>query len=239
MRIAVCDDIPFWAERVTACINNWAHERRVKVQIRQCISGEDVLFEMEKSGDFAVVFMDMKLKGISGVDAAKKIKERNPWTSVVFVTCYERYHSEALRFRPVYFLSKPIVQKEVFDLMDKITETHREFSEIYNFKYKHINYHIALRRVLYFVSEGRKIKILLETGEEYSWYETLNEVEEQLQRFRNHFVRIHQSYLVNSMHVERYRQEEVILTNKEILPVSRKRKEALTRLHIERLSSWN
>ena len=239
MRIAVCDDVPFWAERVSECIENWAHERGVNVNVTKCISGEEVLFEMEVSGDFTVVFMDVRLKGMSGMDTTQRIRERDPWVSVVFVTSHDKYCKEMFRFSPVHFMEKPVIQKKTSDIMDKVVEERRYFYGIFDFKYNHRNYHIALDGVLYFVSEGRTVKILLESGEEYTLYGKLSKVEKYLQRFRNCFIRIHQSYLVNSVHVERYHRKTVVLRNKVRLPVSRNRREAVTRFHSEYLAMRN
>lgn len=72
LRIAVCDDIPFCAERLAGSIAAWSGERRAMIQIMKFQSGEEILFEIENSGDFTAVFLDVELNGIAALKQQKE-----------------------------------------------------------------------------------------------------------------------------------------------------------------------
>ena len=63
LRIAVCDDIPRYTEDLANIIGSWSDVRGIHVQLKKFVSGEDLLFDLECAGDFAAVFMDIKLSG--------------------------------------------------------------------------------------------------------------------------------------------------------------------------------
>lgn len=238
MRIAVCDDIQFHAERLAGYIADWAWEHRIAAQIMKFQSGEEILFEIENSGDFAAVFLDIKLTGMDGVETAARIREQNRFVSIVFVSQYDAYYGKVLKDGyPVLFLDKPVVREEAFQRLDWVMEQQRYIFESFQFRYNHHTYTISLHEVLYFVSEGRTVRILLETGKEYRVYDKLDDIEGMLRFYRNPFVRIHQSYLVNGFQIEKCHCRMVMLRNNDSLPVSRGRKEDLMQFHMQHLAN--
>lgn len=237
LRIAVCDDIPFCTERLAGSIAAWSKERGTMIQIMKFRSGEEILFEIENSGDFAAVFLDIKLSGISGIETAEKLWEQNRFVHIVFVSQYDTYFKEMFRgMHPVQFLEKPAGRGRIFRIMDLIDEQQKYVYENFQFQYNHHIYSINLREVMYFVSERRTVRILLMTGREYRLYDKLDKVERMLKSYKNHFVRIHQSYLVNSLYIEYYHRRRVMLRNKDILPISRSRKNEVVRFQMALLA---
>lgn len=237
LRIAVCDDIPFCTERLAGSIAAWSKERRAMIQIMEFQSGEEILFEIESSGDFSAVFLDIELSGINGVETAERIRKQNRFTSIVFVSQYDSYFKEIFRdLYPVQFLEKPVKRGKVFRILDQLEEQQRYVYENFQFQYNHHIYSINLREVLYFVSERRMVHIRLETGEEYRLYDKLDEIERMLKSYRNPFVRIHQSYLVNGFQIDHYYGRGVTLRNKDFLPISRSRKNEVERFQMAYLA---
>ena len=85
LRIAVCDTAPAKVERLAGYLDIWSHERRITTQLMSCRSGEEIFFEMEISGDFAVVFTGTELSGMNGIETARGIRRLNRLTGIVFI----------------------------------------------------------------------------------------------------------------------------------------------------------
>ena len=237
IRIAVCDDIQFHAEKLVGYIADWAKERRIRTQVMRFQSGEELLFEIENSGDFTAAFLDIKLTGIDGIETAARIREQNRFTNVVFVSQYDTFYKKMFRERfPVLFLDKPVSKGALFQILDQVMEQQRYIYESFQFRYNHRTYTINLHEVMYFVSERRTVRILLETGKEYRLYDKLDDIEGMLRFYRNPFVRIHQSYLVNGLQIEKYHCRMVMLRNNDSLPVSRGRNADLMQFHMQHLA---
>ena len=63
-------------------------------EVSTALSGEEAL-ETMKDADFDVVFTDIKMPGMDGLEVAERIKARCPWTPVVVITGYGTEDNEA------------------------------------------------------------------------------------------------------------------------------------------------
>lgn len=63
-------------------------------QVSTALSGEEAL-ETIRETDFDVVFTDIKMPGMDGLEVAERIKARCPWTPVVVITGYGTEENEA------------------------------------------------------------------------------------------------------------------------------------------------
>ena len=63
-------------------------------EVSTALNGEDALHTMETK-DFDVVFTDIKMPGMDGLEVTERIKAKCPWTPVVVVTGYGSEENEA------------------------------------------------------------------------------------------------------------------------------------------------
>jgi len=77
--------------------------------VRTVLSGEEALNTMNES-EFDVVFTDIKMPGMDGLEVTQRIKERCPWTPVVVITGYgtEENESRAAVLGASGFVRKPL-----------------------------------------------------------------------------------------------------------------------------------
>lgn len=231
IRIGVCDGVQFYVEKLSESIKAWAELRSVDVQLEKFKSGEEVLCDVEKQGDFAAVFIDIELNGISGMETALKLREKNRLVSIAFVSRYEQSFKEMFQVYPFLFVEKPISWQRVYQTMDQIVEEQKLFNESFLFRYNRTTFHIDLKQVVYFASEKRMIKILMEDSREYAFYEKLDELEKMLSQYNHRFVRIHKSYLVNLHQIEQFHAKSIVMRNGDTLAVSRDKRNMVCQLH--------
>jgi DNA-binding NtrC family response regulator len=63
-------------------------------EVSTALSGEEALDTIENT-EFDVVFTDIKMPGMDGLEVAERIKARCPWTPVVVITGYGTAENEA------------------------------------------------------------------------------------------------------------------------------------------------
>lgn len=224
MRVAVCDDVPIHAEQLKQYIREWVAGKDFRIRLTTFKNGEEVLFDLEMEGDFVVVFMDVRLDGMSGIETAVRMREQNSQASIVFVSQYREYFDEMSRVYPFRFIGKPITRQRVYEVLDAVLREQKDSNGGFVFRYKRRTYNISLWQVSYFVSDRRRIRILMEDGRELFFYEKLDVLEERLSAYNHRFIRIHQSYLVNEQQIDSFFSDQVKIRNGDMLPISRKKR---------------
>ncbi len=67
-------------------------------------------------------FLDINLRGMTGIELAKKIKEIQPDTKVIFCTAYSEYAYDAYKMHAVGYLLKPVEAKNITETLDATTQ---------------------------------------------------------------------------------------------------------------------
>lgn len=101
MNIAICDD-----ERIFRDTLEQAIRAQLKIcSIRQFVCGEDLLRE---AADFDVIFLDIEMPGLNGMQTAEMIRKLSKEIRIVFLTSHGEFVHDAFRVRAFRYLSKPI-----------------------------------------------------------------------------------------------------------------------------------
>lgn len=159
----------------------------------------------------AVVLLDIRMPGMSGIEVARHLSALDRPPAVVFTTAYDQYALEAFDSKAVGYLLKPVRKERLVDALkhaSRLTDgtlkqlgsTGSGFAE---------REHIAARSrddlrlvpikdILYFRADQKYVTVRHSGGEELI-EESLKSLEDE---FARHFVRIHRSVLVGLAHVE-------------------------------------
>lgn len=73
--------------------------------------------------DYDVLFLDVQMPGMSGIDLVKQMKGREVMPKVVFVTAYENYAVPAFEMRAVDYLLKPFDGNRLAETIQRLRET--------------------------------------------------------------------------------------------------------------------
>jgi CheY-like chemotaxis protein len=82
--------------------------------VEKCVNAADALDKMSKK-EYDVVFTDIKMPGMSGIELAEQISIKRPWTPVVIITGYGTQDSEdrATAAGVSDFLRKPLTPEMI------------------------------------------------------------------------------------------------------------------------------
>ncbi|MDK2799580.1 MAG: two-component system, response regulator YesN [Clostridiales bacterium] len=90
--------------------------------IEQASNGKEAII---KSSTFLpdIIFMDIKMPGINGIEAAKNIKQFHPGCKIVFLTAFDYfdYAQEAVKIGVEDFIIKPATNEQVVEMVNKLT----------------------------------------------------------------------------------------------------------------------
>jgi two-component system LytT family response regulator len=219
--IAVCDD-----ENITLKINcTYINELAKKYRIDACIngfnSGEAVIEYAEKE-EIDILFMDIDMKGINGIQTASKVMKKNPRVVTIFITGHREFAYDAFTVEAFSFIVKPIEPErldrifkkailQVNDLNLRKQRTPLIITEE-NLK-KKINQGIIL-----YIERNDTQSMIVTKQSRHFVYETITSLVERLE---DNFVRISQGIVVNLSEVDQLQQNQVIMKTGERFNIGR------------------
>lgn len=222
--IAICDDDNSFAGGLEKTLCRMEKTYGLKFEIDVYQDGCSLVKEVMSGKRYDIICMDIQMREMDGVEAARQIRKLDRVVELIYVTSYDSYMKEVFEVTPSGFIVKPLNQKEFETTFCRVMRTVIGQDAYYRFRYKKEEYKLLIRNILYFTSDLRKTYIV-EEGGRYMEYRKLNDISKNLGQENGMFVRIRKSYLVNYRHIVRFSYDTVKLSNGEVLPVSSHRKQ--------------
>ena len=221
LRIAVCDDEPYARKRIQGLLESCLDRRAISYRITLYSSGKEFLGQRENLTGFDVVFLDINMEELDGIQTARQIRSLHSDTVLVFITSYIHYALEGYGVNAVRYLLKETLDTALEECVDAILERMR--ISCVTFSFLQGEKKLYTDHLLYVESKGHKsIFYYLENGRGiYEIYEKLDRIEEKLEGFG--FLRAHKSYLVNGRHIRQICNYRILLDTGEEIPVPRSR----------------
>ncbi|WP_300277416.1 LytR/AlgR family response regulator transcription factor [Peptacetobacter sp.] len=226
--IGICDDELEVRDTIKKSIIEIMKDDTTEYQIKEFSSGDDVIKYISSDNEIDILFLDIQMNGLDGMETARKLREYDKTTEILFVTSIESKISEAFEVRAFRFIKKP-VQYEVIEknLKECVIEITRKRGCFLKIKTETGFRKIYSRDIVYIEVLNRVIKIYTKEDKfEYrgTLEETMNNLEKQL------FVQCHRSYVVNIIYIKEIGNKDIIMKDGSIVPISRsKYKEVMNR----------
>lgn len=228
MKIAVVDDNPKDGGRIKQYIERYALEQDQRFQVFLYASGLDFLDDMERN--FDVVFMDIEMPHLDGIETARKMRERDDTTILIFITNLAQYAIHGYEVNAIEFMVKPVGYYNFSDKMTKALRfVKRNEEKVMLFKNSDTVAKIPVSQILYL--EKDKNYIIFHTGQgEFRERGSMAEMEEKLAGAG--FSKCIAGCLVNLRHVSRMEKDLVWVGNTS-LPLSRAQKKQFAKEFVD------
>ena len=222
LRIAICDDSAEARMTLRAALERALERRRMEGLFFEFSTGEGLLHWMERrAGELELVFLDIEMRGMDGMDAARRLREMDRNLQLVFVTGYDKYVYAGYGVGALGYLLKPPKPEQLDDVLSRAAALEREADRTFFCRSGNTFYRIPLKSIRYFCSDRRRVTCVT-AARTYVFYGKLDQVEQEVGAG---FIRIHQRYLVRAEAVDQVEGSHVFLGD-ETLPVSRACREA-------------
>ncbi len=114
MRILAADDEPLALDMLSDAIKEAAPDAQIETFLKPSAL---LLFAKEHPADVAL--LDIRMRGMTGIALAKRLKELLPALNIIFVTGYEEYTGDAMAMHASGYIKKPVTAEKVrAELMD-------------------------------------------------------------------------------------------------------------------------
>ena len=231
-KIAVCDDIKVTCDELKEIILSKAKGALYEnISVDIFYSGDALISDIGEGNLYDLIFLDIELGGkINGVEVGHIIRDEmdDYITQIVYISSKNNYDRQLFDVQPLHFLQKPIdVSKLLNDIKLAIKISGKE-NKIFEFKNLRNTVKVPYKDILYFESKGREIS-LVSCKMQYTFYDNIQELSKVLPDF---FIYPHRSYLVNYELIACFKYEELIMSNGDIIPISRSKRKEIRKLQM-------
>lgn len=230
MRVAVVEDDLSDGERLCSYTERYSKECEIPVQLEVFSDGLEIAKRYGSGPGFDVIFLDIEMKYMDGMEAAEQIRRKDPEAVIIFITNMAQYAVRGYEVEALDFIVKP-VEYDIFMLkmkkiQNRISNRQDKFLIIRN---RTEIQKLFIKEILYV--EVRNHSLIYHTlKEDYTCSGNLKKVEQETGGTA--FSRCNSCYLVHMYHVIRVEKDYVVVSNGDRLSISRPRRkqfmEALT-----------
>ncbi len=225
--IAICDDEESFVTELAQQLKRYMEETGTELRITVFRDGKELVENDQIEMD--LIFLDIQMNEMNGLQAAKRIREKDSGVGIIFLTSLVSHVLEGYQYQAVNYIIKPIKYVRLKAEMDRWIARYKQNEKDHivitndNGKYK-----VFLNTLHYIETYQRNV--LLHTDEqEIISYKKMKDFERELAG--SCFVRCHTGYLVNLYFVKRVEKLEMELTTGEKIPISQpKRKMVMEKL---------
>ena len=223
--IAVCDDEEYFRIREEQLIIKYMDRKGYHYKIELFESGSEILNLGKAVAKFDIIFLDINMEKMDGIETAKRIRMNTKDAYIVFITAFITYALEGYKVDAVRYLLKEdeYLEKAVYECLDAIIYKMNYEEYKHTFQFQEGMVELYYEDILYVESSLHKLifHMAAENTGRYTIYEKLDAVDELLHEAG--FCRIHKSFLVNLKYVEDIERYKVKLSNGICLRASKSR----------------
>lgn len=145
-KVVICDDIERDVEQLSEFLLAYDHSFEIIVYN----SGEALIDDFLNSDEDAdIVFLDIHMPGIDGVETAKMIRRKNEDIRIIFITSSKEYYQQAFEVFASNYILKPLNKDRLYTVLDRVLdEIRKDHSQKISIRYRSSIHNVDCRHIL-------------------------------------------------------------------------------------------
>ncbi len=190
MKILIVDDEELARARLSRMLNT------LEFNFLTLAANADEAIEAVKKEKYDVVFLDINMPQVSGLELGYELKYLDEDICIIFQTAYEEHALKAFDIGAVGYLIKPYSLEQVKTAITRIKTEQKQVSEDLRILSKNGDNYLLLKpQEIYYVKADLS-EVMLRSAKGFSYYaQKISDLQKKLEG--HNFVRIHRSYLIN------------------------------------------
>ncbi len=225
MRIGICEDEIAVAQDISNRVSSFFAAQGYACEVESFPDGASFLSAEQR---FDLVFLDVRLPDISGLDVARALCEKKDKPVIVFVSAYEQYVFESFEVGTFRYLLKPVDDAVLEKTLRSFLVYYRQ-NVVIDIPTKEKTYRVRLNDIIY-IESAQKHSIVRVNDTDYL-SENSFEAHRSLAEYSAlivspAFFRTHKRFFVNMRYIEKIENNLITLTIGERVEISRRRSAA-------------
>ena len=227
LKIALLDDDKTALLISKGAIESFFQEKNIAISLDAFSSPVNFL-AMAKEENYRLVFLDIDMPELNGLEVGKQLKEFNPQTDIIYLSQREDLVFDTLVLHPFGFIRKSKIIQDFANVLELFVNTalntQSENKKI-TISSKTGTLGADIDQIMYIEGNKNYQTFYLKDGNVFDARVLMSDLENKL---KDHgFIRVHKGYLINYLFIRQIGTNEVTLTNNKILPLSSKRKDEI------------
>lgn len=223
MNIALVDDMEADRLPLKEMIDEYGVIQRLAIRVDSFSCGE-MLLENYEPFRYSVIFLDIFMDGISGIETARAIRAVDDDVNLVFLTTSETHRSDAFSLFASSYLCKPCSKEQVFRTLDHIFHLRTEGEKRFSFSYDRERYSLRYADIVSLETDGNYLSLIDAAGHTYRTRMTFSVAMEQLD---NRFLVLMKGIAVNMDHIALIQDGRCRMRGGTVFPLHSKRQTEL------------
>ena len=218
-KIAICDDNQESAKKLYEICSSYCRKECWRTEI--FVFSNSIEFLKDHSR-FEVIFMDIDMPGMSGIEATKIMREYNKESAIIFVSAYSNYKSIAFSIHPFDYIDKPYTDAQICHVLNEVRAylDNSPLGMSIMVKSKGETTVIPIATIRYIELVNRKI--MIHVGNDIiSTYDNIANLYSMLSD--KGFLRPHNSFLVNYRYIKQFARYTILLVGNQEIPIAQSR----------------
>ena len=233
VHIAICDDEKYMSDKISTMVSDFFRKKNMLIVISQFSSGKELL-KYDQIID--ILFLDIQMKGIDGMETARKLRSRKFKGFLIFITVLKEMVFRSFEVQAYDYLVKPIEERDFEKTMERLWDSMRNASEASLLVQKgYESSIISFDEIIFCEVIDRKIYLHLVSSEVIDFYERIENLETKLD---SRFFRCHRSFLINLKYLKSYKNGIAYMESGKEIPVSRLRSKEFSSVILQYMKEW-
>lgn len=214
MNFVICDDMAPDRAHLLQMLRQYCLQNDITAQVEQFADAGELLAHFAPK-KYQILFLDVYMPGLSGMEAAQRIREQDTECMLIFTTTSEEHALESYRVYAAGYLLKPYGQESLDETLDWCIQNLPPQTQLYEIISERERVQIVLGDIVFIEIYGRNA-LFHTTGQTYSVHRRLSEIGKELP---GNFIRCHRSYIVNMQYIVRVENADFHLKTGQRVPI--------------------
>ena len=223
INVAICDDNAHDLTNLNSLLSQYRQKSSVPLNITTFSVAAELLDASEHGADFDVIFLDVLMPGLNGIQTARELRHLGICAELVYTTTSPDFALDAFSVRARDYLLKPVCPSALFSCMDELRLRMKDETKLVvrgrqglrSLPPDYVEYGEAVRNTVLWN---------LRTGELIEGRDNFQKALDQLSPYPQ-FIQVHRSYLINMHYITRFDRKDkfIELESMKRIPVSKAR----------------